>query len=142
MEQRMNDNLGLGPVGALIVFVVGLGALWRWVASQLTRDQDKLKALEAEQSAQFKELRSENEALRGQVATLQAANAQLVASVATAEAHLEAGRADLKLAQLAIGELREENRLLRDNLEATRRLLTKRERQIFELGGIISEADE
>ena len=117
-----------GPVGALIAFIAGLGGLWRWIAARLKAEQDKLTALEAEQAQQLSQLRQD-------VRALQESNATMSAKLATAEAHLESARFELSNAREEIALLRESNRLLE-------RVLSRRERQVVELGGHISDAED
>lgn len=126
---QQGDNMNeLGPAGAAIALIIGLGGFWRWLAGRLKSEQDKLTALEAEQQAQLTQLRLD-------VRALQESNATMSAKLATAEAHLETARAELTNAREEIALLRESNRLLE-------RVLSRRERQVVELGGQISDTED
>lgn len=122
------DMNELGPIGAVIATIASLTGLWRWIAAKLKTEQDKLTALEAEQQAQLNQLRQD-------VRSLQESNATMSAKLATAEAHLEGARFELSNAREEIALLRESNRLLE-------RVLSRRERQVVELGGHISDTED
>lgn len=106
-------DVDMAAVGGVISTIGGLG-LWRWIKGVLERDRERLGVVEA------------------QLATLQDAYLERSERLSDALARLDEAARDLRAAEVEIGLLREQNKLLSA-------LLRKREIQLVGLGVEISD---